>query len=268
MPDALFARDGDHFLPSTLAASAWGPDVLHGGPVAALVARAAEDALPDPALQPVRLTVDLFRAVPRAPLRTKVELVRTGRRVVVASVSVLADNLEVTRGQVMFLRPTEGATTHPIAAPPGPDGLEIRIGVAEAPLMAGLSGGFHTLVETRWPKVPEDRRGTQMWVRVPFPIFEGETPTPFQRLACISDFGNALANYAANWQEPQHRREASFINTDISVHLLRPPEGEWLCLEADRSTHAAGLGLVEVTHYDERGHYARSAQARLVNSRD
>ena len=225
MANAIFSRDGDHFLPSTLAASAWGPDVLHGGPVAALVARAAEDSLPDPALQPVRLTVDLFRAVPRAPLTTKVELVRTGRRVVVASVSVLADDLEVTRGQVMFLRPTEGATTHPIAAPPGPDGLETRIGVAEAPLMAGLSGGFHTLFETRWPEISKIEKGAQMWVCVPFPIFECETPTPSQRLTCISDAGNALANYAANWVNTEEHRNASFINTDISVHLLHPPQG-------------------------------------------
>ncbi len=268
MADALFTRDGDRVLPTELAASAWGPDVLHGGPVAVLVARAAEQALPDPALQPVRLTVDLFRAVPRAPLTTHVELVRTGRRVVVARVSVLADGLEVTRGQVMFLRPTEGATTKPIPPPPGPDHLETRQGVAGAPLAAGLSGGFHTLVETRWPEVPDDQRGTLMWVRVPFPLFEGEEPTPFERLASISDFGNALANYAADWHDPQDRRNASFINTDISVHLLRPPEGEWLCMQADRSTHAAGLGLVEVTHYDQLGHYARSAQARLNNARD
>ena len=84
MADALFTRDGDRVLPSTLAASAWGPDVLHGGPVAVLVASAAEQALPDPALQPARLTVDLFRAVPRAPLTTHVELIRTGRRIVLA----------------------------------------------------------------------------------------------------------------------------------------------------------------------------------------
>ena len=266
MADALFAGDGNHFLPSELAASAWGSDVLHGGPVAALVARAAEDALPDPALQPARLTVDLFRAVPRAPLTTSVELIRQGRRIVVARISVLADDLEVTRGQVMFLRPTQGATTHPIAPPPGPDGLATEIGVTRAPLANGLSGGLHTLVETRWPDVDESRRGTLMWVRLPFAVFEGEQPTPFQRLACVSDFGNALANYVANWQDPQDQRKASFINTDISVHLLRQPEGEWLCLEADRSTHAAGLGLVEVTHYDQLGYCGRSVQARLANS--
>ena len=78
--DPLFIPGGaDTLIPTPIAASAWGPDVLHGGPVAAVVARAAERALPDDAgaqgtLQASRLTVDLFRAVPRAPLVTDVEL--------------------------------------------------------------------------------------------------------------------------------------------------------------------------------------------------
>ncbi len=298
--DAAFIPHGDALMPTPKAASAWGPDVLHGGPVAAMVARAAERALPpseefgppeapapDPALLPSRLTVDLFRAVPRAPLRTDVELIRQGRRVVVARVSVLAgtgsDTLEVTRGQVLFLRRTDGPTTKQTPPPPGPDGLETFLGLSRgAPLPPNRHGGYHTLVETRWPSgvstdgAPSQLAGTPfeaqppgslVWVRPPFPVVEGEQPTPFQRLAAVSDFGNALANYAADWHDPDQRRSASYINTDISVSLLRPPEGEWLALVADRSTHANGVGLVEVTHHDHRGPYARGTQARLANDR-
>jgi len=289
--NAVFVPRGDAMLPTPLAASAWGPDVLHGGPVAALIARAAERALPDDSaaeralpddvhtegeMQASRLTVDLFRAVPRAPLHTDVELIRKGRRVIVARVSVLHDGLEVTRGQVLFLRRTEGPTTRTEAAPPGPDGLETFEGLSRgAPLPPGRHGGYHTLVETRWP-APDQLAGTPLeaqppgslvWVRVPFPIVEDEEPTPFQRLAAVSDFGNALANYAADWHDPDQRKIASYINADISMHLLRPPEGEWLALVADRSTHLDGVGLVEVSHFDHRGHYARSAQARLANDR-
>ena len=266
--EAAFIPDGDALVPTPLAASAWGPDVLHGGPVALLVARAAERALPDPALLPSRLTVDLFRAVPREPLRTEVELVREGRRVVVARVSVIAGDLEVTRGQVLFLRRTDGPDTKPIAPPPGPDGLETFRGLSRgAPLPDGLEGGFHDLVDSRWPRQDGVPPGAMVWARVPFPMVVGEEPTPFQRLASVSDFGNALANHAAEWLDPAQRLEASYINADISVHLLRPPEGEWLALVGDRSTHGAGVGLVEVTHFDHFGHYARSTQARLAYAR-
>jgi acyl-CoA thioesterase len=290
--DSLFIPDGaDTLIPTRIAASAWGPDVLHGGPVAALVARAAELALPrniraEGALQPSRITVDLFRAVPRAPLTTEVEFIRQGRRVMVARVSVLADDLEVTRGQVLFLRRTEGPTTTPIAAPAGMDGLKTENGLNRgAPLAhaldgdagtpalddgfksASFTGGYHHLVESRWPQPPGLAPGSIVWVHVQFPIVQGEEPSPFQRVAAVSDFGNALANYAANWHDPQQRMNASYINTDINVHLLRPPQGEWLCLAADRSTHIDGIGLVEVSHFDHLGHYAHATQARLANTK-
>lgn len=186
------------------------------------------------------------------------------------------NDLEVTRGQVLFLRRTDGPTTVTEPPPPGPDGLETFLGLSRgAPLPPNRHGGYHTLVETRWPTTDQlagtpleaQPQGSLVWVRPPFPIVAGEDPTPFQRLAAISDFGNALANYAADWHDPDQRKTASYINTDISVSLLRPPEGEWLALVADRSTHAHGVGLVEVTHHDHRGPYARGTQARLANDR-
>ena len=56
-PDAVST-----WLPTDLARGPWDPGALHGGPVAALLARAAEPLL-EP-LQPVRLTVELLRPVP------------------------------------------------------------------------------------------------------------------------------------------------------------------------------------------------------------
>ena len=109
---------------------------------------------------------------------------------------------------------------------------------------ASFTGGYHHLVESRWPEPPGMAPGSIVWVHVQFPIVEGEQPTPFQRVAAVSDFGNALANHAADWDDPGQRMRASYINTDISVHLLRPPAGEWLCLVADRSTHINGVGFV------------------------
>lgn len=266
-----------------IAASAWGADVLHGGPVAALVARAAEQALPQSARTEQvffasRLTIDLFRAVPRSPLTTDVELIRQGRRVIVAQVSVRADGLEVTRGQVLFLRRTEGPSTKPIPAPTVPNGLKTEYGLDHGaplewltsesnPSSARFTGGYHHLVKSRWPTIPGRELGSSVWVDVQYPIVENEVPTPFQRLASVSDFGNALANYAADWCDSDQQMNASYINTDISVHLLRPPEGRWLGLVADRSTLTDGVGLVEVSHFDCLGHYGHSSQARLANSR-
>jgi len=47
MPDAIFIPEGDTFVPTDLARSPWGPNLLHGGPPAGLLARAIEHAVHD-----------------------------------------------------------------------------------------------------------------------------------------------------------------------------------------------------------------------------
>jgi hypothetical protein len=49
------------------------------------------------------------------------------------------------------------------------------------------------------------------------------------------------------------------------VHLLRPPEGEWVCL--DSVTHVDGLGMTDTALWDERGRIGRAAQTLLVRAR-
>ena len=38
LPDAVFHRDGERFLPTELARGPWDPNAQHGGPCAALLA--------------------------------------------------------------------------------------------------------------------------------------------------------------------------------------------------------------------------------------
>lgn len=62
---ALFLADGDQFVPQDVARGPWDPTALHGGPTAALLARAVEGHEADPAqpMRVARLTVDLLRPV-------------------------------------------------------------------------------------------------------------------------------------------------------------------------------------------------------------
>jgi hypothetical protein len=73
-----------------------------------------------------------------------------------------------------------------------------------------------------------------------------------------ADSGNGVSA-ALDW------RRYLFINTDLSVHLLRPPVGDWVCLEA--VTHVDGLGLSDTALWDERGRIGRAAQTLLVRAR-
>jgi hypothetical protein len=59
----------------------------------------------------------------------------------------------------------------------------------------------------------------------------------------------------------------TFLNTELTVHVLRPPVGEWLCLEAETTLGPGSVGLATSRVLDERGLVARSAQALLVARR-
>jgi len=58
----------------------------------------------------------------------------------------------------------------------------------------------------------------------------GEEPTPLQRVAAASDFGNGVSSELDFAQYV-------FINPDLTVYLHRPAVGEWVCLDA--STRSA-----------------------------
>jgi acyl-CoA thioesterase len=59
-----------------------------------------------------------------------------------------------------------------------------------------------------------------------------------------------------------------FINPDLSVHLTRQPEGEWLCLQAETTIDAEhGFGLAASRMYDRAGQVATGAQSLFVTAR-
>jgi len=97
-----------------------------------------------------------------------------------------------------------------------------------------------------------------VWMRPRVPLVAGEETTPLERVLIAADSGNGVSA-AFDW------KRFLFINTDLSVHLLREPEGDWVCLDA--VTHADGLGLSDTALYDERGRIGRAAQTLLVRPR-
>lgn len=269
MAEAIFTRDGDAFVPTEYAKSPWSPDGLHGGPPAGLLAYAIERFIDDREMQISRLTVDLFRMVPDAPLQTKVEVVRGGRRVVGVNAALLADGAEVVRASALLLRRSEapvGGGVYP--PPPGPEGYQSQPGISRFPYVAPPNAprerphlrGFHSSVESRWVSAPNAQPPTT-WVRIPVPFIEGEETTPITRIAALSDFGNAIGNLTGAG------KNLSYINADINLNLIREPVGEWLCIEVDHRDESAGVGLVESIWYDERGRFGRVTQSRLANAR-
>ena len=77
-----------------------------------------------------------------------------------------------------------------------------------------------------------------VWLRMRQPLVDDEPPSPLVRALVAADTGNGVS------AELDFHRYL-FINTELTVHLTREPEGEWVCLDAVTRTGPQGVGLSE-----------------------
>ena len=254
MPDAFFEPDGELLVPSELTRGPWDPGAQHAGPPSALVARAIERHEPREGLRVGRITLEILQPVPLAPLSVSVQLVRPGRSVELLEASLSGPDGELIRARAWRVQAGDLRLDEQEPPPPGPDAA------AEGEFFAtGQEVGYHTAMEYRFVKggfvVPGP---ATVWMRPRVPLVSGEETTPLQRVFITADSGNGVSA-ALDW------RKTIFINTDLTVHLLREPVGEWVCLDA--VTHVDGLGMADSALYDERGRIGRAVQTLLVRSR-
>ena len=121
--------------------------------------------------------------------------------------------------------------------------------------------GYLDAVEWNWVEGAVTRPGSAVvWMRPLLPLVPGEEMTPLQRLlTCVDSASGASAVLdPAEW---------NFLNTELTVHVVRPPVGEWVCLRARTTLGGGSVGVAASEVYDERGLVARSAQALLVTPR-
>jgi hypothetical protein len=256
--EALFERDGKHFVPTELARSPWGSEVQHGGPAAALIARAAEVIGGEEAAT-LRLAADILRPIPMAPLIVESRVIRPGRRVRLVGTEVLGtDGDPLIRARIWLIRRRE-----PLEYPPAPDAQPEPPPPPEALQASDFSfrpyqDYFGDALDKRLiaGSVTEPGRAA-MWFRLRVPVVAGEAPTPLQRVAAMADSGNGIS-----WALPFG--EYLFINTDLVIHLLREPIGEWFALDSTSRYDPAGRGLAETALFDGRGYLGRSSQALFV----
>ena len=255
---AFYVHDGpDRYVAQPSTASPWGPDSQHGGPPAALLCRVVERLADEGSRTVGRLTMELLGPVPVGPVRVSATEVRPGRTVSLVEATLYDEQRDrpVARALAWLFPATDEGPGTPTPLPHGPaDGVE-------KPRPASWSGGYLDAVEWRWivGSVGEPGPGT-VWMRPPDELVAGEPLSPLQRLmACVDSASGASACLdPATW---------AFLNTELTVHVLRPPVGEWVCLDAETTLGTGSVGLATSSVHDERGLVARSAQALLVARR-
>ena len=258
----LFARDGLRVHPTPFTRGPWDPGLLHGGPVGALFAETLQAAM-DPAFVAVRLTVDLMKPVPLDELSFEVSVVRTGRRLQLLEGELRFRDAAVARATLLALRPVPlvGDGFNPVVVPPGdgPDDAADHWGLD--PSSESFIGGG---MDFRFILNEGQLGGGVAWFRLRRDVFDdGVAPSSLARAAAASDVGGAVsARRGGSFPS------VSFINADISVHLARPPEGEWIRLTSSSRWEASGIGAVSSELSDVSGPFGRAHQALVLEARD
>ncbi len=256
---ALFLPDGGRVMPTARARGPWSGSALHGGPVAALVVGSVEDQSPDDGLQLARVTLELIRPVPVAPLTVSSSLVRPGRKVQLVDTVVEADGVEVAWSRALRIRRATGepqlqATVPEDQAPPPPEDGTPNASASEYQ-------AFHNDgAEMRYVDGAFDRPGpATVWIRLRCPVVAGTETSAWQRVVAAADFGNGVS---AELEFGPNR----FINPDLTVYVHRPPVGEWICLDARTRFGAPGIGATESALWDRQSRIGRSVQSLVVET--
>jgi hypothetical protein len=267
MAESIFIPTEDgRFTPTEHARGPWDPRALHGGAPAALIARAFERIEPGAELPLARLGFEFLKPIPLAPLTLTTRIVRKGRRVqeLVAELSVdvgPAGEELVCRASALRIQPVPAGLPDRAQAPteamPGPEyGKATQFALNKE---AGTSLAS-TGMEMSWLTDPWDQGPGKVWMRLRHPLLPGEQASALIRLVATADFGNGVS--AALPFE-----DYLFINADLTIHLWRQPQGEWIGLDAHTLLHADGIGTAESVLHDEHGPVGRAFQTLVVQPR-
>ncbi|MDQ4124079.1 MAG: thioesterase family protein [Actinomycetota bacterium] len=258
MSESFYVGLGDGVFRSTLwTTGPWGPDAQHAGPPSALMGRAIEAAAPDGA-HIARFTSEILRPVPIADLKVEASVRRPGRSVALLEARLTAGGDEVMRASAWAIRTAEldvPADAAPdVSPPPPPDSVPNLFERRE-------ETDYIAAMEWRFVRGSFFELGpATAWLRMKVPLVEGEDPTPLQRVLTAADSSSGISGALdfSRWL---------YVNPDLTVHLHRPLEGEWVCLDAATTPEPSGVGLTAATLYDRRGPLGRSAQSLFVAPR-
>lgn len=261
-----FVEAAGRFIPTDAAGGYWRANTLSGRLVGGLLGLTLERAYGGPDLVPTRFCVDLIKMAPKAPLTVATQVIRQGRRLLLAEAQLIAEGDVVARASCLYLRQSENperATSqspdwkvpspHDLPPSPDPSHWEIRPipaaarDPAETP-RRGVTAALDPSERSANPPVlgplsPVAAR--QAWVRETRPLVEGLAHTPFTRVALAADFASPMAHSSTD--------SIDFVNCDFTVYLHRLPATEWLGFDMVRHHATAGVAVGECWLHDEQG---------------
>jgi Thioesterase-like superfamily len=263
---AYLALSARAFSATALTRGPWSPAHQHAGPPIALVCRAILQAASAHGLTHIaRLTANLWRPIPVGDATDPshaLHLVVTndyvGKNAGHFSAELVAHGKEVARFTALAQRecelslPANLAGHPPPMAPASPEASA----PCQFPFADGLPG-YGELVEVRAARGRIFDGPCAIWFRLRHPLLDGEAPGPYERVAVAADSGNGISAIL------DYKRDV-FVNSDLTINLLRRPVGEWICVDAKSWLGPMGSGLAESRLFDATGLIGRASQSLSI----
>ena len=259
MPEAFYVSEPGGFTSTPLTRGPWDDAHQHAGPPAALLTRELARCGEPGDRELRRVTVEILGPVPIAPLRPSARVVRPGRSIELVEGELTGPEGEVMRARAWRLAPGRVELPDDLPSQPPPPGPDTARPSEQFPSAA--TEGWHTAMETRYVHGDYLQPGpATAWFRPLHPLVAGEPLDPLARLMLAADAGNGVSA-ALDWSR------WLFVNVDLSVHITRPPRGEWVCLDAVTYPEPDGTGLARSDLYDEAGLFGLAAQTLVIRPR-
>jgi hypothetical protein len=263
---AMFVRDGDAFVGTTLTQGGWDRRHMNGAAVLALLGHCLDDV---PTVVPMvlaRFTADLARPVPIGPrLLVVPDVVREGKKLQLVQLRIVVDDLEHAWASALRLRVDDlsGSPDLPPSSATTPTADELLVPRAELSSMRDgnrdLPGFLHAIDLWRAPRL--DGTGSGYWARLDTPVVAGEANTATERITFAFDCANVMGidNPMAG---------VTMINPDVTAHVLRPPADDWVAVTGETLVQPEmGRSMTVATYSDSRGMYAQGSLSQLVQPR-
>jgi hypothetical protein len=264
--DSFYVRDGEGFVATVNTQGAWHPNQQHGGAVQGLLSHCIEQVPTLTPMQLTRLTVDMVKPVPIGErLDVRSTITREGKKIQTLSLTMVAGDTELVRATALRVRVEDvvGRTNLPnttvlreLELPP-PESVTPAVYPADYELP-----GFLRAVEMRRFQAPEAPEGVfGWWLRATLPLIDDDPMPPLSRLMIAADMANTIGVLL----DPT---SYTTINPDMSVHVLRPPAGEFIAVVGHtRFNLGAGLGVSAAQLTDRDGICALVSTSQLVQLR-
>lgn len=297
-PRAIFIQEGELFVPTHLAQGPWYEDSLHGGAIVGLAAYAAEMAPCAAPMRPTRITTELFRRVPMAPVRTKVKPVRDGKRIQQLQVSIFGrgsgsgrdsssgrgsgsghdsdserdsgfphDSVELARANVMRVREDPEAVSEDLL--PGEDSYapvpeflgeeyEVDTSTLASPTEKGQPA-YPSAFSLRSRRKPRTPRAV-IWWKMHSQLVAGVPLTPFVRTAATVDFLQSAGGLLGAGKYVS-------INPDLTIYLHRLSDDPWIAIENEVHFTRDGIGVTNAKLYDRKSAVGSASKSLLIYKR-